>query len=156
MDKDILIQYVDMIEEIKDIRKRKEKMEKDIEKLCAVSDSVKGTRDDGTYGRIRITGYPTPEYYRKKALIDRYKKLLTMKEEELLELTIQAEEFIQTIEKSELRNMFRLYFMDGLSYLKVAIQMNHMFPVRKIAYTDENVKKRIQRYFENVQQCPDC
>lgn len=130
-------------------------MEQDIKKLGIVSDSVKGTRIDGTYGSIRITGYPTPEYYRKKALIDRHRKLLELKETELLELTVQAEEYIETIEKSELRNLFRLYFIDGLSYPKVAIQMNCMFPGRRIAYTDENVKKRIQRYFENVPQCPD-
>lgn len=34
-------------------------------------------------------------------------------------------------------------------------QMNKMFPKRRIRYTDENIKKKIQRYFENVPQCPD-
>lgn len=36
--------------------------------------------------------------------------------------------------------------------------MNNEYPNRKIKYTDENVKKRIQRYFkklENVPQCPE-
>lgn len=59
------------------------------------------------------------------------------------------------IEKSELRIIFRLYFLDDLSYPKVADQMNKMFPKRRIRYTDENIKKKIQRYFENVPQCPD-
>ena len=54
--------------------------------------------------------------------------------------------------------MFRLYFIDGYSYTAVALRMNQAFPKRKIRYTDENVKKRIQRFFknfENVPQCPD-
>ena len=71
-------------------------------------------------------------------------------EEELLEMTIQVEEYIESIEKSELRIIFRLYFLDDLSYPKVADQMNKMFPKRRIRYTDENVRKKIQRYFENV------
>ena len=75
-------------------------------------------------------------------------------EEELLEMTIQVEEYIESIEKSELRIIFRLYFLDDLSYPKVADQMNKMFPKRRIRYTDENVRKKIQRYFENVPQCP--
>ena len=76
-------------------------------------------------------------------------------EEELLEMTIQVEEYIESIEKSELRIIFRLYFLDDLSYPKVADQMNKMFPKRRIRYTDENIKKKIQRYFKNVPQCPD-
>ena len=67
-------------------------------------------------------------------------------EEELLEMTIQVEEYIESIEKSELRIIFRLYFLDDLSYPKVADQMNKMFPKRRIRYTDENIKKKIQRY----------
>ena len=46
--------------------------------------------------------------------------------------------------------MFRLYFIDGLSDAKVADRMNQIFPKRKIKYTDENVKKRIQRFFEKI------
>ena len=33
--------------------------------------------------------------------------------------------------------------------------MNYMFPKRKKSYSDENVKKRIQRFFQNVPQCPE-
>ena len=78
-----------------------------------------------------------------------------MLETDLIEKQLQVEEYIQTIQKSELRIMFRLYFIDDLSYPKVAMRMNQIYPKRKIKYTDENVKKRIQRYFENVPQCPD-
>ena len=91
---------------------------------------------------------------RKQNALERNIARMEHLEMELLELQGQAEEYIESMEKSELRIMFRLYFIDDLSYPKVASSMNSMFPNRKIAYTDENVKKRIQRYFQNVPQCP--
>lgn len=155
MDKEVLIQYCEMKEEIKDIRRRKGKLEKEIKNLGIVSDSVKGTRSDGTYGSIKITGYPTPEYYRKKDAIERYRILLEAKEAELLELTCQAEKYIESIKKSEVRTMFRLYYIDGLPWWKVAQAMNRMFPKRRVKFTEDSCKKRNLRFFENVSQCHD-
>ena len=36
-----------------------------------------------------------------------------MKEDELLELTNQIEEYIESIKKSEIRIMFRMYYIEG-------------------------------------------
>lgn len=144
----MLIQYCEMKEEIKDIRRRKEKLEREIKNLGIVSDSVKGTRPDGTYGSIRITGYPTPEYYRKKAAIERHRQFLESKEVELLELTSQAEEYIESIERSEVRTMFRLYYIDGLPWWKVAQAMNRMFSKRRLKFTEDSCWQRNKRFFE--------
>lgn len=155
LDKEILIQYSDMAEEVKDIRKRIQKIQYDLNHLCIVSDSVKGTRPDGTYGPIKITGYPEPEHYRKKAALEKYRRLLELKETELLDLMGQAEEYIQSIEKSELRIMFRLHYIDDLTWEQVAARMNKYFPKRTIRYTEESCKKRNLRFFQNVPQCPE-
>ena len=150
MDKEILVQYCEMKEEIKDIRRRIAKLDKFLSEPHMVSDTVKGTRRDGTIGSIKVTGYPVPEFYRKKNLRERYRKLLEAKEAELLELTCQAEEYIDSIEKSEFRIMMRLFCIDGLSYVQIARNMNSAFPRRRIKYTDENVRKRIQRFFDKI------
>ncbi len=150
MDKEILVQYCEMREEIKDIRRRKEKLEKEIKGLGIVSDSVKGTRSDGTYGSIKITGYPTPEYYRKKAAIEKLQKMLGTKEAELFELTVQAEEYIETIPRSEVRTMFRLYYIDGLPWWKVAQAMNKMFPKRRVGFTEDSCWQRNKRFFGEI------
>lgn len=158
MDKEILVQYCEMKEEIKDIRQRIRKLDKFLEHPPIVSDMVKGTRRDGTIGSIKITGIPDPAYWRKTSLRERYRKLLETREAELLELTCQAEEYIESIPKAEMRIMMQLFCIDGLSYPAIARSMNESFPRRKVKYTDENVKKRIQRFFEklkNVPQCPD-
>lgn len=148
MNKEILIQYSDMKEEIKDIRRRIQKIQKEISDLGIVSDSVKGTRTDGTYGSIRITGYPTPEYFRKKAALEKNVVLLEAKEAELLELMWQVEEYIESIPKSELRTMFRLYYMDGLTWIQVAHRMNEKFAKIHIKFTEDSCRMRNRRFFE--------
>lgn len=155
MEKNILIQYTDLQAEIKDIIVRREKLKDKISNMAAVGDSVTGTRPDGTIGSITIKGFPEPEYYRSRSLIRKYEKLLEVKQIELLELTTRTEEYIESIEKSELRTIFRLFFLDNLSYIQVANRMNTLHPKRKKKYTDENIRKKIQRFFENVPQCPD-
>lgn len=155
MDKEVLIQYCEMKEEIKDIRQRIKKLDRFLEEPHQVSDTVKGTRSDGTIGSIKITGYPVPDYYRKQALRERYRQILERKEAELLELTCQAEEYIQTIPKSEMRIMFRLYYIDGLPWWKVAQAMNRMLPKRRVKFTEDSCWKRNQRFFENVGSCRD-
>lgn len=153
MDKSILIEYADMREEIKDIRRRIDKLGKEIANLTEVADSVKGTRRDGTIGSIRISGYPTPLFYKKNGLMSQYKEKLERMEVELLELTIKAEEYIESIGKSELRIMFRLYYLDNLTWIQTAHRMNQMFPKRRIKYTEDNCWRRNDRFFQNVVSC---
>lgn len=158
MDRNILIEYADMKEEIKDLRRRIEQNKKELSRLNGqiVMDSVScGKKGKKSLGTVKITGRPVTAISRKESLLNKRIRRLEELEEELLELTIQVDEYIEMIEKSELRIIFRLYFLDDLSYPKVADQMNQRFPKRRIKYTDENIKKKIQRYFENVPQCPD-
>lgn len=158
MDKTILSEYADMKEEIKDLRRRIAEDQKKIDQLkqTVVSDSVScGKKGKKPIRTVKIKGFPQMEINRRLSLLKRRQRKLQMLETDLIEKQLQVEEYIQTIQKSELRIMFRLYFIDDLSYPKVAMRMNQIYPKRKIKYTDENVKKRIQRYFENVQQCPD-
>lgn len=158
MDKNILSEYADMKEEIKDLRRRISEDQKRIDQLkrTIVSDSVTcGKKGKKPIRTVKIKGFPQVEINRRVALMERRQAKLQMLETDLIEKQLQVEEYIQTIQKSELRIMFRLYFIDDLSYPKVAMRMNQIYPKRKIKYTDENVKKRIQRYFENVPQCPD-
>lgn len=153
MDKEVLIQYCEMKEEIKDLRKRIQKLDKFLKHPPVVSDTVRGSRRDGTIGPIKITGIPNPEYVRKEKLRERYRRLMENKETELLELTCQVEEYIEQIPKSEIRTMFRLYYIDGLPWWKVAQTMNRMFPKRRVKFTEDSCWRRNQRFFENVGSC---
>lgn len=149
--KDILIQYCELREEIKDLRERIERDElrlKKIEEEGVVSDTVTGTRKDGTIGAIKITGFPIPEYSTVKAMLKKRIAKLHIMEDELHEAVNAVDDFINAIPKSDLRQMFRLYYIDDMTWRKVAANMNKRFPNRIISYTEENCRKRHDRFLE--------
>lgn len=149
MDKNVLIQYCDMIEEIKDLRKRITDTEKNILKITeegTVKDTVSGGM--GGIQHFVVEGMPVPELQRKKILLNKRKAMLIEKENELLELTNQAEEYINSIEKSELRMIFRFYYIDGMTWVQVAHKMNQLHPKRRVAYTEDSCRMRNARFFQ--------
>lgn len=154
MDKNVLIQYVEMKEEIKDLRRRIHENERELAKLenMIVTDSVtRGKRGKKPLGTVKITGRPTAAIALKQKLLKKRNDRLTALEAELLELTNQAEEYIETIPKSELRIIFRLYYIDDLTWYQVALQMNQKFPKRRIKYTEDNCRMRHNRFLVKLE-----
>lgn len=153
MDKSILIEYADMKEEIKDLRRRIAEDQKRIDQLqrTIVSDSVScGKKGKKPIRTVKIKGFPKVEIERRIEMMKKRQAKLQMLETDLIEKQLQVEEYIQTIQKSELRTMFRLYYIDNLTWYQVALRMNQMFPKRKIKYTDDNCRKRHDRFLEKV------
>lgn len=151
MDKDILIEYSDMKAEIKDLRQRIEKDRCELAKLNSmiVTDSVTcGKKGKKPIKTVKIQGRPTMYISRKEKALERNIRRLEELELELLDLTNKAEEYIDSIEKSELRTMFRLYYIDDLTWVQVAHRMNALFPKKKIKYTEDSCRMRNNRFFE--------
>lgn len=154
MDKNILIEYADMKEEIKDLRRRIEQNKKELSRLNGqiVMDSVScGKKGKKPLGTVKITGRPVTAISRKESLLNKRIRRLEELEEELLELTIQVDEYIEMIEKSELRIIFRLYYIDDLTWYQVALRMNQNFPKRKVKYTEDNCRMRHNRFLEKLE-----
>ena len=144
MDKDILVQYTDLQEEIRDIRRRAERAHGQMERLeteGTVLDAVKGTRQDGTFGSIRIEGFPYADYEKRRRSLQSYLLKLADMEEKLLELTNQAEEYINSIEDSRMRRIVQYRILDGLSWYEVADRMGGKA-------TSEGCRKYFDRFFE--------
>ena len=153
MDKSILSKYADMKEEIKDLRRRITEDQKKIDRLnrLIVVDSVTcGKKGKKPIRTVKIKGFPKMEIEHRRALLERRQAKLRMLETDLIEKQLQVEEYIQTIEKSELRIMFRLYYIDSLTWYQVAMRMNQIFPKRRIKYTEDNCKQRHKRFLEKV------
>ena len=153
MDKNILSEYADMKEEIKDLRRRIADDQKRIDQLrrTIVTDSVScGKKGKKPIRTVKIKGFPQVEIERRVALMEKRQAKLEMLETDLIEKQLQVEEYIQSIDKSELRIMFRLYYIDSLTWYQVALRMNQMFPKRKIKYTDDNCRKRHDRFLEKA------
>ena len=149
MEKSVLIQYCDMQAEIKELRRlirmTEERLEK-IEREGAVSDVVSGGM--GGIQHFTVEGFPVPEHAKVKQLLISRRQRLRMKEEELLELTNQAEEYIESIMKSYIRIMFIMYYIEGLTWNQVAHQMNEMFSRTKRIYTENSCRMKRNRFFE--------
>lgn len=119
--KEILIQYSDLQEEVKEVRERIERTERQIEKIKEegnVIDTVSG--GPGNTQHFKIEGFPYPEYSRKKTLLYARKATLASLEMELLETLNQVEEFIASVDDSRMRRIITLRFNDNLSWFKVA------------------------------------
>lgn len=153
MDKAVLIEYCDLKAEIKEIRRMIQDTEdrlRKIEEEGAVSDVVSGGM--GGEQHFKVTGFPEPRYAKEKALLKSRRQRLKMKEAELLELTNQAEEYIESIPKSEIRIMLRLYYIENLTWAQVAMRMNRLFPKRKKAYTEDGCRMKNKRFFEKNEE----
>ena len=152
MEKNVLEQYLELREEIKDLHDRIDRDKRrliKIENEGVVSDTVKGTRKDGTIGPIKITGYPVPEDYQVKNMIKKRVAKLHILEDELQEAVNAVDDFIEKIPKSDLRMMFRFYYLDDMTWAAVAINMNYRFPKRRIKYTEDNCRIRHDRYLKD-------
>ena len=150
--KDILVQYCEMREEIKDLRDRIDRDQRRLDRIREegiVSDTVRGTRKDGTIGPIKITGFPVPEYEAAEAMLKKRIAKLGILEDELQEAVSAVDDYIAAIPKSDLRQMFRLYYLDDLTWRQVANSMNARFPKRRIKYTEDSCRKRHDRFLEN-------
>ena len=153
MERNILVEYADMLEEIKDLRRRIQEDQKKIDQLSQtiVSDSVTcGKKGKKPLRTVKIKGFPNMEINRRIGLLKKRKAKMMLLESDLLEKQIQVEEYIDGIDKSELRMMFRLYYLDNLTWYQVALQMNQVFPKRRIKYTEDSCRMRNKRYFEKM------
>lgn len=154
MTKEILIEYCELRQEAADLRLRIERDQRRLsemqEKGYVVSDTVKGTRKDGTIGPIKITGFPEPAYGDTKAMLKKRIAKLEIVESDLLAAVNKVDDYIETIPKSELRQIFRLYYLDDLTWAQVALQMNVRYPKKRMKYTEDGCRMKHNRYLEKV------
>lgn len=154
MTKEILIEYCELRQEAADLRLRIERDQRRLsemqEKGYVVSDTVKGTRKDGTIGPIKITGFPEPAYEDTKAMLKKRIAKLEIVESDLLAAVNKVDDYIETIPKSELRQIFRLHYLDDLTWAQVALQMNVRYPKKRMKYTEDGCRMKHNRYLEKV------
>lgn len=145
--KNILIQYVNLQREAKDLKRRVTKVRNKLEELekgGTVLDSVRGSRPDGTIGSIRIEGFPSAEYNRNKESLKRYIKRLTKTEADLLEKLSDVEEYISGIPDSHLRLIIRLRVIDGKTWRQVANEIGGN-------NTEDGVRMTFKRFYDELE-----
>ncbi|MCM1224611.1 MAG: hypothetical protein NC548_60200 [Lachnospiraceae bacterium] len=154
--KEILIQYTDLQQEVKEVREKIQRLEdsipkiekriNEIEKGETVKDKVRGGL--GGLQSFNIEGVPLKEYEKKKTdlltkklLLNNRKSTLKIMEFDLLRKTNEIEEFIASIDDSRMRRIINLRFIEGLSWFKVAERMGNN-------NTEDGVRMSFNRFME--------
>lgn len=138
--KEILIQYSDLQEEVKEVRERIKRTERQIAKIEEdgnVIDTVSG--GCGGIQHFKIEGFPYPEYSRKKTLLYARKATLASLEMELLETLNQVEEFIASVNNSEMRRILSMRFIDNKNFEQIG---------RILGYDRTSISKKIDKFLE--------
>lgn len=114
MNKEKLIQYCDIKEEI-------EKLEKRIDKIKRQDEMVGDVVQNGYKGRAVIYGWDCNRSLKLQALEDILKK----RRDRLLDMQIEIEEWIDTIPKSDIRQIFQHRYIDDMSWIQVQLAMRY-------------------------------
>lgn len=126
-----------LIKEYDDLDKRL-----DIEENKTVSDTVTSSSGEYPYTthNCRIEGIQSSRTLKK------YKKMIKNKKREIGKQIASFEYELNHIEDSEIRQMLRCKYIDGLKNYQVAHEMNKRYKTDE--YTADGVRMKINRFFE--------
>ena len=142
MEKNILEQYASLLREREDLKRRISETEEKILQLCdeTVADSVTlGKHGKKSLGRKVIHGAPYPEINRQRWALQRYKTQLEAAEARIGEMITEVQRYIDEIEDSRIRRIFRYRYVDQLTWLQVALRMGKH-------HTAESCRNAAERY----------
>lgn len=114
MTKEILEQYTDLLKEIEKLKKRVSKLEKQSE---FTSDVVQ----NGYKRHAVIHGYDCNRAYKLHTL----EGILKERQEIIMKQEIEIEQWINSIEKSDIRQIFEHKYIDGMNWLQIQIEMKY-------------------------------
>ena len=118
MNKEIIQQYYDLKKEIADIKQRINLLKK--QKDPILKDSVKGSIKSFPYIQTNFKLEGVQQNSPRNNKIKRYTKMLEKFRDELLDLEISLEEYIESLPNIRIRNILRYKYIDGMSWIQVA------------------------------------
>ena len=139
----ILEQYTALQDEQEDLIRRIQSLDArllNIETNVIVSDTVsRGKKGHQSLGIVRIEGFPSQDYTRRKQALKKLKETLSRKSDELLEMLNDVEEYMDSIDDGEIRALIRYRYIDGMSWRDVgkAVHMN-----------EDAARKKLERYLQ--------
>ncbi len=129
------------LNQLRTLNKEIELIKKQIESLQPriTTDKVKGSYAEFpfTLHDIKISGIDESEYNRK---LRRWERRLQLRLREVMELVEEMNEFLDTIENSEMRQILAMKYINGLSWREIATHLG---------YADESVpRKKCNRFLK--------
>ena len=139
MDKDILKQYIDACEAVKETEEQIRQLRKN--RKTVVVDAVKGSMHDFPFAEksFKVTGI-AHSVLEDPGQLDREELILEERKAAAAQIKSQVEAWINTI-PVRMQRIIRYRDFDGLTWRQVAMKMG-----RKA--TEEGVRKEYQRFFD--------
>lgn len=132
----------EQLEEVFHIRKEIEDLEKRIERIEKQSQMIADTVQSGYKHRAVIFGVDVKRAYKLQSNYEKLRKFRIM----LVDKEKEIEEYIEKIPFSEIRQIFRYRYLDGMNWVQVAHQMNSKYSNRE--YSENSVRHKHDRYLE--------
>ena len=134
------------LEEIFHIRKEIQDLEKRISRIEKQSTMVADAVQKGYKRRAIIYGVDVKRAYKLQSNYEKLKKFKI----QLVDKEKEIEDYIEIIPFSEIRQIFRYRYLDGMNWIQVAHQMNSKYSNRE--YNDDSVRKKHDRYLEKIEK----
>lgn len=132
MTKAKLIQYTDLQSEISNLENR-------IDKIRKQSDLIADVVQNGYKGRAVIRGIDWSRQHK----LNKLEAVLQERYDKVLELQIEIEEWINTIEKSNIRQIFEYRYIDNMSWIQIGYVMKS---------TTDAVRVKHDRFLEKMKE----
>lgn len=143
IDKNVLEQYSSIKKEIIDLERMIADSNRKIKKYekQVVSDTVTGTRADGTTGPIKITGIAQRYIDRENELNEKRVRRMKQCKKRLEKLPEEIEKYIETIPDSEIRRIARWRYLEELEWNQVAVRMGR-------GYSKDSCRMKMERFLQ--------
>lgn len=132
------------LEEVFHIRKEIQDLEERTDRIEKQSTMVADAVQKGHKQRAIIYGVDVKRAYKLQCNYEKLKKFKI----QLVDKEKEIEEYIEQIPFSEIRQIFRYRYLDGLNWIQVAHRMNRNYNNKK--YSEDSVRCKHDRYLEKV------
>ena len=129
------------LEEIFHIRKEIQDLEKRTSRIEKQSTMVADAVQKGYKHRAIIYGVDVKRAYKLQSNYERLKKFKI----QLVDKEKEIEDYIEIIPFSEIRQIFRYRYLDGMNWIQVAHQMNSKYSNRE--YNEDSIRMKHDRKF---------
>lgn len=130
------------LDEIFHIRKEIQDLEERTDKIEKKSTEVADTVQKGYKQRAIIYGVDVKRAYKLQCNYEKLKKFKI----QLVDKEKEIEDYIEKIPYSEIRQIFRYRYLDGLNWIQVAHRMNRNYNNKE--YTEGSVRLKHDRFLE--------
>ena len=119
-----ILEYARIREQLAAVAGKIERAERNAARLRdeTVTITVKGTHQDGTLGRVKVTGRPGREYGRELRAMERFWKQYAHLDAAQWDALEAAEDAITAVPSAEIRLLLRLRFLDGMTWYDIAMK----------------------------------